>query len=286
VSLAAAALWIIALLLQRKLPRDREVIVRLLIQGCAACVIPYTLIAFGQQSVDSALAAILNSTTPLFVFLLCMLWTRHEKVTFGRLFGMIVGLGGVVAIAGVSALAGIGREIAGQAAIVLATVSSAASVIHGRHFARVDPEVAAAGMLTSAAIVLVPLCLIIEQPWRSAPSAASAAALAANAVIVTALGFTIYFRLIRTIGSIATASSSFLKPAVGVLIGCMLMGESLTWTIGLGLVAVLIGVAAINDGAPLLVRKGFARPWRAAPATQSERRRLQEEFLAPPSQAP
>src|SRR5437870_8128256 len=64
VSLAAAALWIVAILLGRKLPQRWDFVGRLFIQGAVACVIPYTLIAFGQQSVDSALAAILNSTTP------------------------------------------------------------------------------------------------------------------------------------------------------------------------------------------------------------------------------
>ena len=109
------------------------------------------------------------------------------------------------------------------------------------------PEIAAAGTLTAAAVVLVPLCFIVEAPLNSAPSAASLAALLVNAVVATALGFVVYFRLIRTIGSMGTASVGYLKPAVGVLIGCVLMGESLTWTTGAGLIAILIGVAAINQ---------------------------------------
>src|SRR5712691_3887644 len=255
VSLAAAALWIVAILLGRKLPRRWDFAGHLFIQGCVACVIPYTLIAFGQQSVDSALAAILNSSTPLFVCLISVMWTHHEPITFGRLSGVIVGLGGVVVIAGASAILGLGRETAGQAALLLATFSSAVSVIYGRRFADVAPEVAAAGMLTCAAIVLVPLCLIVEAPWHTVPSAASLTALAANAVVATAFGFVIYFRLIRTIGSMGTASTGYLKPAVGVLIGCALLGEPLTWTLAIGLVAILFGVAAINGSAsaPLLL---------------------------------
>jgi drug/metabolite transporter (DMT)-like permease len=164
-----------------------------------------------------------------------------------------VGLGGVVLIAGASALLGLGRETAGQAAILLATFASAVSVIYGRRFADVAPEVAAAGMLTCAAAMLVPLCLLVEAPWQTAPSVASLTALGANAVVATALGFAIYFRLIRTIGSMGTASAGFLKPGVGVLIGCTLMGEPLTWTMAIGLLAILFGVAAINGKASVPV---------------------------------
>ena len=251
VSVAAAVLWVVVILLGRKVPKRWDFTRHVFFQG-GICAISYTLIAFGQLSVDSALAAILNSTTPLFVCLIGVTWTRHEPITIGRLSGALIGLGGVVVIAGASALLGLGRETVGQAAILLATFSSAVSVIHGRRFAGTDPEVVAAGMLTCAAIVLVPMCLLVEAPWNIAPSAASLVALGSNAVVATAFGFVIYFRLIRTIGSMSTASVGYLKPAVGVLIGCALMGESLTWMLVLGLLAILFGVAAINENVSVL----------------------------------
>lgn len=280
VSIAAATLWIIVVLSGCKIPERKELIARLFVQGCIACVLPYTLIAYGQQSVDSALAAVLNSTAPLFVCLISLSWTRHEPITRERLFGVTIGLGGVVLIAGASALGGLGRATVGQAAIVTATISSAISVIHGRRFATVPPEVAAAGTLTCAAIVLVPLCFVVEAPLNSVPSAASVIALLVNAVVATAFGFVIYFRLIRTIGSIGTASVGYLKPAVGVLIGCALMGESMTWTTVIGLAAILLGVAAIHQSnSPLPAWLMFKIGMRAAadlttylPATSSSRR--------------
>jgi len=247
VSLAAIVLWIIVSALKCKLPKGRGLIPRLFIQGCLACVLPYTLLAFGQRSVDSALAAILNSTTPLFVCLVSVLWTRHETLTFARLCGVSIGVAGVVLIAGASALSGLGQSVFGQAAIILATLASAASVIHGRRFADVAPEITAAGTLTSAALVLVPLCFVVEAPFQSAPSSASVSALLVNSVVATAFGFVVYFRLNPTIRSMGTASAGYLKPAVGVLVGCTFMGESLTWTTVAGLMAILIGVAAINQ---------------------------------------
>jgi drug/metabolite transporter (DMT)-like permease len=262
VAVAAMVLWTIVFFRRCKIQAWRDFVGRMFIQGCVACAVPYTLIAFGQQTVDSALAAILNSTAPLFVYLITLGWTRHEPLTAGRLFGVAIGLGGVVLIAGASAVAGLGRGTIGQAAIILATLSSAISAIYGRRFATVAPEVASAGTLTAAAIVLVPLCFIVEAPLNSAPSAASLAALLVNAIVATALGFVVYFRLIRTIGSMGTASVGYLKPAVGVLIGCVLMGESLTWTGGTGLIAILIGVAAINqtESPQTLLRFGRFQP--------------------------
>jgi drug/metabolite transporter (DMT)-like permease len=249
VTLAAAALWVVMLVTGRKTPVSPGIAARLFVQGVLGCAIPYTLIAFGQRSVDSALTSILNSTGPLFVCLISLAWTRQEVLTAGRVFGVAVGLGGVVMITGAGAFAGLGESAAGPSAILLATLSSAFSVIHARRFIAVAPEVVAAGTLTSAGLVLIPLCLLVEAPLNSTPSAAALAALATNAIIATALGFVVYFRLIRTVGSIGTASVGYLRPGIGVLIGCVLMGEPLTWTIASGLIVILVSVAAINRAA-------------------------------------
>src|SRR5215468_1828840 len=131
VALAAAVLWIIVCFMGCKIPARRDFVGGLFVQGCLGCAIPYTLIAIGQQSVDSALAAILNSTTPIFVFLISLAWTRHEPLTAGRVFGVATGVGGVVLIAGASALTGLGQAAAGQAAVIVATMSSAVSAIYG-----------------------------------------------------------------------------------------------------------------------------------------------------------
>jgi drug/metabolite transporter (DMT)-like permease len=247
VSLAATVLWLVVFALKCKWPGRRGLIPRFFVQGCLACVLPFTLLAFGQRSVDSGLTAILNSSTPVFVCLISLIWTKHEELTPGRLFGVSLGLVGTVATVGASTLYGLGHSAFGQTAIILASVVSAMSVIHGRRFADVAPEVTAAGMLTCAALVLVPACLLVETPWRSAPSLGSIAALVVNAAFATGLVFVIYFRLIQRIGSMGTASVSYLRPAVGVLVGCTLLGETLTPTAIMGSLAILFGVAAINQ---------------------------------------
>jgi drug/metabolite transporter (DMT)-like permease len=247
VSLAAIVLWVVVFMSRTKLSMPGNCVRRFFIQGFISCVIPYTLIAYGQMTVNSSLAAILNSTTPLFVCVVGLLWTRHEPLTLGRLVGVLGGLSGVVLIAGENSLIGLGHGSFGQAAIVLASVSSAAAAIQGRRLSDMSPELAAAGTLTCGAIILVPLCFVVEAPFHSTPSAGSIAALLFNAFVATALRSVIYFRLLRTIGSMGTTSVSYLKPAVGVLIGSTLMGEELTWPVVTGLLAILLGVAAISQ---------------------------------------
>ena len=246
VALAAAALWIVVLANGRALPARFDIAARLFFQGIIGCAIPYTLIAVGQRSVDSALASILNATGPLFVCLIGLLSAARQAPTATRLFGVMVGLGGVVAITGAGAFAQLGGATLGQSAILVATLSSAFAALHARRFVALAPETVAAATLSAAAVVLMPLSFVLESPLSRAPSAAAIAALLANAFLATALGFVVYFRLIRTLGSMGTVSVGYLRPAIGVLIGCLFLGEQLTWQIGAGLAVILIGVAAIN----------------------------------------
>ena len=265
--IAAIVLWIFVLASRAKLSILKDYIPRLFVQGCISCAIPYTLIAYGQTSVNSALAAILNSTTPLFVCLISLIWTQSEPLRLGRMVGVSAGLAGVVMIAGANSLTGLGKDVFGQAAIILATVSSAVAAIQGRRFNDVPPELAAAGTLTCGALVLVPLCFVVDAPLHFTPSAGSVVALLVNAIFATALRSVIYFRLLRTIGSVGTTSVSYLKPAIAVLIGVTLMGEALTWTAMIGLLAILFGVAAINQSdlwAPSWLASRFATRATAA----------------------
>lgn len=246
VTLAAVVLWIVVSATRCKVPLRRGTLARMFAQGMLSCFIPYTLITFGQQSVDSALAAILNSTTPLFVFLMGRAGIGSDEIDGGSPFGVMLGLAGVVMIAGADAFVGLGKGGAGQVSILLATASSACSVIYARRLSDVPAVTVAAGALSSAAVLLVPLCFLVESPLRCEPSARSLAALAANGVAATALGFVVYFRIIRTVGGAAASSVGYLKPAFGVLLGCLMTGEHFTWIIAVGLVSICLGVAAIN----------------------------------------
>jgi len=228
------------------LPRDGATWRRFLVQAILNSTIPFTLIAWAEQYTDAGLAAILNSTTPIFAFFLTALITRHEPVTGRKLFGVLAGIVGICLVIGVPALSGAGSNLTAQLAIVLATVCYAGAAIFGKRFKGLDPIMPAAGSLICGAAMLVPASLIIDRPWTLSPSLESIAAVTALAAFSTALAFVIYFRLVQTLGSVAATSQAYLRVPVGVAIGVIFLGETLQPTAWIGLLCVVAGVAAMT----------------------------------------
>jgi drug/metabolite transporter (DMT)-like permease len=244
--LAGAILVALIRLRGLKLPSDRPTWRRFLFQSCLNSVVPFTLIAWAEQTTDAGLATILNSTSPIFAFLLTVLITRHEPVTGRKLLGVSAGLVGTCLIIGVEALSGLGRELWAQLAIVTATICYAGAAIFGKNFKGLDPMMPAAGSLVCGAAILVPFSLVVDRPWALTPSAASVFALVALAVFSTALALVIYFRLVQTLGSVGTTAQAYLRVPIGVAIGVLCLGERLTGTAWLGLAFVVAGVIAMT----------------------------------------
>jgi drug/metabolite transporter (DMT)-like permease len=228
------------------LPREPAIWKRFLIQACINSVVPFTLIAWAELTVDAGLATILNSTTPIFAFLLTVLITRHEAVTARKLFGVVAGVIGISLIIGLEAFNGVGKEVLAQLAIVAATISYAAAAIFGRGFKGLDPMMPAAGSLLCGAVLLIPVSVVFDQPWTIAPSANSILALLGLSIFSTAIAFVIYFRLIHTLGSVSTTSQAYLRVPIGVGIGVVFLGETLNPTAWIGLICVIAGVAAMT----------------------------------------
>ncbi|HWA49869.1 MAG TPA: EamA family transporter [Dongiaceae bacterium] len=228
------------------LPKDAATWRSFLVQACLNSVVPFTLIAWAEQTVDAGLATILNSTSPIFTFLLTALIVRHEPTTMRKLFGVAAGLAGICLIVGLEALDGIGDQLMAQLAIVAATICYAGAAIFGRRFQKLDPMAPAAGSMLCGAIVLLPVSLAIDWPWQIVPSPDSLLALLALSVVSTALAFVIYFRLLRTLGSVGTVAQAYLRVPVGVAIGVVFLGETPGPAAYVGLICVVIGVAAMT----------------------------------------
>lgn len=225
----------------------REVGLReLSIQSTFNCILPWILIAFAIGQIDAGLATILNSLSPIFIFLLTALVTRHEPATPRKFVGVLLGIGGVVTIMGFDALSGIGTKTLAELACVAGSFCYAVAGVRGVRFARVTPLVPAAGTTLIAAAVMIPLALAIEQPWSMQPSQASLLALLASAVLSTGLAMTIYFRLLATVGSITMSSQAYLRILVGVGLGMAFLGERPSISAWAGLCLVVAGVVAMT----------------------------------------
>lgn len=229
-----------------KLPVGVAIWRRFALQAILNSAIPFTLIARAERSIDAGLAVILNSLTPIFAFLLTALITRHEEVTSRKLFGVAAGLAGACLIIGLQALNGLGTQLWAQLAMVAATVCYGAAAITGKGFRGMDPMVPAAGSLIAGAMMLIPLSLVIDHPWTLVPSMRSWLALLGLSVFSTALAFAIYFRLLQTLGSVGATAQAYLRVPIGVAIGVIALGETVTTTAGIGLVAVIAGVIAMT----------------------------------------
>ena len=229
-----------------RLPRDLATWRLFLVQTCLNSVLPFTLIASAERSVEAGLATILSSTSPIFVVLLGLLAGTSERLSPLKLAGIASGLAGTLLIVGVEAMAGFGADLAAQLALVAASLCYGGAALFGRHFKGLDPIMPAAGSLICGAIILIPLSLMLDRPWTLAPSMASIQALLALSVFSTALAFVIYFRLIGRLGSVATTSVAYLRVPTGVLIGMVFLGETLAPTAWAGLVLIVGGVLAMT----------------------------------------
>jgi len=229
-----------------RMPRDAATWRRFLFQACLNSVIPWTMIAWGERTLDAGLATILNSTSPIFTFFLTLAVSRHEALTSRKLFGVVAGMAGICLIVGMQALAGFGEQLTAQIVTVATAICYAGAAIFSRGFKGLDPMAPAAGSLLCGAVVLIPLSLVVEQPWTITPSTNALLALLGLAVFSTAAAFVIYFRLIQTLGSVGTTAQAYLRVPIGVALGVLFLGEHLSPTAWIGPACVVVGVAAMT----------------------------------------
>jgi len=227
------------------MPCDLAAWRRFMLQALLNSVVPFTLIAWAEQTVEAGLTTILCSTSPIFTFLITFAITRHEPATLTKLLGVVTGIVGICLIVGVEGLNGVGNALIADFALIAATLCFAGAAIFGRGFATLDPMVPAAGSMLCGSLVLIPISLIAEKPWAITPSMMSVMALIGLSVFSTALAFALYFRLVQTLGSVGVTAQAYLRVPVGVGIGMLLLGESLVPGAIIGLVCVVFGVAAM-----------------------------------------
>lgn len=215
------------------------------VQALFNCVLPWSLVAWASQTIDAGLATILNSLSPIFIFLITWGVSRHEPATPRKFAGVALGIAGVVAIIGMNALAGLGGHTAAELACVAGSLSYAIAGVVGRRYDALPALVPAAGATLMGAAMLVPLAIALE-PWPAQPSARSMLAVLALAVFSTGAAFVVYFRLLSTIGSIATSSQAYLRILVGVGLSVGFLGESVSPAMAAGMALVVAGVVAMT----------------------------------------
>ncbi|MEM6446830.1 MAG: DMT family transporter [Cyanobacteria bacterium P01_D01_bin.123] len=245
-TLAAMALLVWVYVSGKQMPRSPQIWRSFIVMGVFNNAIPFSLIAWGQTSIDSGLAAILNATTPVFGVILAHFCTRDERLTRSRALGVSLSLLGVVVLMGSSVLRGLDVRNLGQLAVLTAACSYAIASLYGRRFQAFPPAVTAAGMLTCTATFSLPLVMFLDRPWTLNPALATLGAVAGLALIGTALSYLIFFRLLATAGATNAMLVTFLIPVSALFLGAILLEERIQITELAGMALIFAGLAAID----------------------------------------
>ncbi len=266
VAVAAGTLLVVLRLLGGRMTRDGSVWAAFFGMGLLNNVLPFVLIAWGQHHIASGLAAILNATTPLFTVLVAHVLTADERLTPGKAAGVVVGFAGAAVMIGADALRGTETGVLAELACLGGALSYAFAGIFGRRFRRmgVSPVATAAGQLCASTLVLLPMALIVDHPWTLAvPHLATWGAVLGIGLLSTALAYVLYFRILAAAGATNLLLVTFLIPVSAILLGVLVLGETLLPRQMIGMALIGAGLALLDGRLPRLL----LRRWRGVGAT-------------------
>ena len=245
-----AAVILLALLYRqgRRLPQFGPIWGHLALVALVHNAIPFTLFNWGEQHIDSALAAILNGTTPLFTIILAHMFIADDRITPGKLAGVLIGFGGLLVLISPSILEGFHATTWGLLAIATAAACYGIAIVYTRlHLRGLPPLVAPTAQLSLATLYVLPLSLLIDQPFQmSLPSWAALGSLVVLAVFGTAIAFVVYYRLLKAASATYVSTVTYMIPVVGVILGVMVLNEQLQWNAYAGCTLILAGVMIVN----------------------------------------
>jgi len=260
VSLAAIALLAILYFTGSGMPYTPKVWIAFIGMGVLNNVIPFTLIVWGQTYIASGLASIINATTPLFTVVAAHFLTNDEKMSKHKVLGVFIGLTGVGVMIGYEILGGIGDSILAQLAVLGGAISYSLGAIYGRRFKRfgIKPVVTATGQVTASSFILIPLAILYDRPFDlPVPGLEVWMAIVALALVSTALGYIIYFRILATAGATNVLLVTLLIPVSAILLGTAILGEQLGLKHMLGMGLISIGLLSIDGRVFQIIRDNF-----------------------------
>ena len=264
ISIAALALcaldWLLGLPFPRRLA-EWSAFAKLALVGNA---IPFVLLYWAQTQITGGLASILNAMTPVFTILLAHVATRDEKIDLRRFMGILIAVGGVATIVGLSALSH-GEQVWPEIAVLGAAGCYAVASVYGRRFRAYPPITTSLAQLVVGAFLLLPFVLFEGAPFRGAtPSAVTLLCILGIGLLSTALAFIIFFRILSRAGAANAALVTLLVPVSAILLGALILGDTLVGRQYAGL-AMIAGGLLVIDGRPLDLLRGLMSRWRGKP---------------------
>ena len=242
-----AMLAAVVLVARQPLPRSRRIAGHLVVMAVLNIVIPFWLITFGEQTVDSSLASILNATVPLFTIVLAASFLHDEPITVNRLVGLAVGFVGVVLLTsrGLAEMAAGGGV--GELALVLSSVSYAAGNVYARrNFRGIAPMAVAVSQVGIALVITTILAFAIENPLSATITPTAAFAIVWLGLLGSGMAYLLFFRMLSRWGSTRSSLVAYLLPIWGIVLGVIVLNERIDARVLAGTVLVIGGVALVS----------------------------------------
>ena len=228
-------------------PRDRATWVTYAILGVISVAIPFVLISWGEKTIDSAVASILNASVPLFTIITAHYTLRDDRMTFQRMLGLLVGFGGVVILLSRDLHPEAHNSFLGQAAVILASLFYAGSTIFARaKTVQVPGLVRGVLPLVTASIVMWAIIPLVENPIHLPSRPITWVALAWLGILGSGLALILWYYLLHEIGPTRASLVSYLFPLGGVILGVIFLHEELTWQLFLGALLIIASLVVVN----------------------------------------
>ncbi len=244
---AMLILWGYVLLRRLTIPTDPRIWGAFLIMGLMNNVIPFSLMAWGQLHIETGLTSILNAATAIFGVIAAAIFFADERLTLRKIIGVTLGFLGVATAIGLSALTQFDIRSLGQLAVIGGTISYALAGVWARKtLGGLTPQVAAAGMLTGATLIMLPAAWLFEGPIRFDLTGPTWAAISYYAIAATALAYLLYYRVLVMAGSGNLMLCTLLVAPVAIILGAIVLGEALPPRAYAGFALLAIGLVVID----------------------------------------
>ncbi len=240
----AVALLVLTVAFGHEIPRDRRSWRAFTLLGFFGGALPFTLMSYAQQRIESSLASILITSMPLFTLALAHAFT-DDRASPRKVAGVLIGFAGILLLLGPAALAGKSSSLVGQVLYLGVALCYAVMGILIRRLGAgsgtaLSRTACSNGMAT---LMLVPLAFLLEQPFAVAPSLNSIIGVLGLGLISSTLGQFLVFRLNASAGPNFTSANNYMGPPVGIMWGVLLLGEEISWLRIAAMLVIFTGIA-------------------------------------------
>jgi len=239
--LACVALLILTLVRKSKLPSGFHNWNKLLLMSIFGTLIPFFLVPWGQQQINSSLAAILMAVNPLFALTLGHYFSKNERFTLRKFISILVGFSGVLIVFGENAFDSTFENIWAQLAVIFAGIGYTISGVIGTRFEKISADSISAAIFVCASVIVLPIWLLIEEPWNLSFETESLIALTHLGIVSTGIAFLMRYYIILRAGAVFLSYVAFIIPMFGILFGILFLDESISMNTAGAVFLIILG---------------------------------------------